>query len=449
MDLHRLLGLPGEIRLNIWGFVFHRAIHIQSDHRELQQHPCIESPPVPQISFACQAECSEHDYIAASRARDYRSLLVDVAMAPVGNHIPCCSTFASQSRDMCSVDLRCIRSCRLLYQELQPVIYSTTMFYFLDRRSFLTFMSRIGQGSANRIREIWIEWPAVKGNAFDELPSWTPPDRKAFPSLPHLRTLYIRINWANPTTAQKWLNKLEKWPTNTNYARIRMYDIKSVTRFTKAWILGPEPLIRGLFISNDGWSVQEKIRLVELTRSILLDSCELSQSDGEDAGGFIAKLRIRCPTVIHPAIYPDSMLKRAVYRKALELIISWLARAEATDKTSSQIQLPASYGLSDGGIDPDLLWPVIVHILNIHLLVTPKVVWHVLKVFGTNEDYYQSVVWIKIEHKQESYRDCASYPPVEDIRAILGAMHLPLNCSQKISKPPNGPSSTDRRRYGR
>lgn len=438
MDLHRLLSLPGEIRLNIWGSVFHRAIHIQSDHRELQQHPCINIPPVPQISFACEAECSEHDYCDASRTRDYRFLPVDVAMAPTGNHIPCSSTFASQSREMWSVDLRCIRTCRLLYQELQPVLYSTTMFCFLDRRSFLTFMSRIGQGNAHGIREIWIEWPAVTRNAFDELPTWTPPDRKAFPALPNLRTLHIRINWASPTTAQKWLNKLEKWPTDTNYARIRMYDIKSVTRFTEEWALGPEPLIRGLFISNDGWSVQERIRLVELTRSILLDSCELSQSDGEESGNFLADLGIRCRTVIHPVFYPDSMLKRAVYQKALEPIISWLSRAEATDQASSRIQLPANYGPGDGSIDPNLLLPVIDHILNIHLLVTTNVLWHILKVFGTDEDYYQSVVCIKIEHKQESYRDCAFCPPVEELQAVLGTMHLPLNCSQKITSSPKG-----------
>ena len=434
------MGLPGEIRLSIWGFVFHDAIHIQSDHRELQQHPCINIPPVAQISFACQTECSEHDYIGASRARDYRSLPVDVAMAPIGNHVSCCSTFASQPRNLWSVDLRCIRTCKMLYKELQPVLYWTTMFCFLDRRSFLTFMSRIGHGNAHQIRKIWLEWPAMTGRAFDELPSWTPPDQKVFPGLPNLRTLHIRINWASPTTAQKWLNKLEKWPTDTNYARIRMYDINKMTAATKEWVPTPQPLIRGLFVSNDGWSMQEKTRLVELTRSILLDSCELSQWDGTDSGDFIWYLRLRLLNTMDPAFYPDSMLKRALYQKALKLIVSWLSTAIALGQAPSQIQLPANYATWDSSIDTHILMPVIHHVLNIHLLVTVGIVWHVVKVFGTDEDYYQSVVEIRIEHKQESYSDCAFCPPLEDLPAILGAMHLPPNCSQRITSSPKEPS---------
>ena len=433
MDLHRLLSLPGEIRLNIWGFVFHRAVHIQSDHKELQQHPCINIPPVAQISFACYAKCSEHQYHEASRTKDHFSFPVGEAMAPIGNHVPCCSTFASQSRDMWSVDLRFIRTCRLLYQELQPVLYSTTMFCFLDRRSFLTFMSRIGRGNAHQIREIWIEWLAMTGHAYDELPSWTPTDWKTFPALPNLRTLHIRINWASPTTAQKWMKKLETWPTDTNYARIRMYDIKNATAVTDQSGFGPEPLIRGLFISNDGWSAQEKIRLVELTRSILLDSCELSQYDGSDSGDFIIDLRISCPRIINPTLFPDSMIKRAVYQKALQSVIFWLSSATGKGQSSSQIRLPANYGPGDGSIDPDLLLPVMNHVLNIHL----RVGWHI---FGTDEDYHRSVVCIKIEHQQESYSKCAFCPPVKDLRAILGAMWMPVNCSQAISSPPSGPA---------
>ena len=440
MSLHRLLSLPVEIRLHIWGYCFHRAIHIQSDHRELQQHPCINIPRVPQISFACQAECSEHDYIEASRTRDYHSLPVDMAMAPIGNHVSCCSTFASQSRDIWAADLRCMRTCRLLYLELQPVLYSTTMFCFLDRRSFLTFMSRIGHENAQQIREIWLEWPAMQRRAYDELPSWTPPDPKAFPALPNLRTLHIRINWASPTTAQKWLNKLKQWPSDTSYARIRMYDFNNMTAVTDGWGPGPEPLIRGLFISNDGWSAQDKICLVDFTRSILLDSCELSQCDGADSGDFIINLRITSPTILNPTFYPDSMLKRAMYQKALQSICSWLSRAWVLGHASDQIKLYANYGPDGSIIDPNLLLPVMDHILNIHLRVTPSVVWHVVKVFGMHEDFHQPTVRIKIEHKQESYKDCAFCPPVKAIRAILGAMWIPLNVTQGFNNPPAGSS---------
>ncbi|MDI1492528.1 MAG: hypothetical protein OHK93_003742 [Ramalina farinacea] len=298
-------------------------------------------------------------------------------------------------------------------------------------------MSRIGHGNAHQIREIWLEWPAMRRRAYDELPSWTPPDPKAFPALPNLRTLHIRINWASSTTAQRWLKKLEKWPTDTSYARIRMYDINNMIAVTNEWGPRPEPLVRGLFISNDGWSAQEKIRLVELTRSILLDSCELSQCDGADSGDFILNLRITSPTILDPTFYPDSMLKRAVYQKALELIFSWLSRAWASGHALDQIKLYANYGPDVSSVDPESLLPVIDHILNIHLLVTPKVVWHVLKGFGTSEDYPWSSVEIKVEHKQESYSDCAFCPPVKDIQAILGAMHLPLNFSQKVSSSPN------------